>query len=169
MNRSELNRLGRDLNPRRFATAFTLIELLVVIAIIAILAAMLLPALSKAKEKAQRMQCLNNLKQLGLCHNLYVGDSNDHIEPPNCGGQSRFGGSHPAGRLALQTRRGASRNSRTEPDQWPQQGSLLSDPEELGDLHVSAPQDQHRCLEARQHQVHQLPDERRGDQRQRQL
>jgi prepilin-type N-terminal cleavage/methylation domain-containing protein/prepilin-type processing-associated H-X9-DG protein len=57
--------------------AFTLIELLVVIAIIAILAAMLLPALARAKQKAQQSQCLNNLKQLGLGFMLYVTDSND--------------------------------------------------------------------------------------------
>jgi prepilin-type N-terminal cleavage/methylation domain-containing protein/prepilin-type processing-associated H-X9-DG protein len=89
MFRSKKKRIVRN----RFS-AFTLIELLVVIAIIAILAAMLLPALSRAREKAQRIVCINNLKQLLLAHVMYGTDNNDAIALPN---DSATAGAGPSG------------------------------------------------------------------------
>src|SRR5262245_23412418 len=75
-------RAGADAHPQ----GFTLIELLVVIAIIAILAAMLLPALSSAKERANRASCVSNLRQLGLGTSLYADEFDSKYPTTTAGG-----------------------------------------------------------------------------------
>jgi len=77
MKTDRANRPGAPSHGTHTASAFTLIELLVVIAIIAILASLLLPALALAKEKACRIMCMSNLKQMGIYMQMYTDDNRD--------------------------------------------------------------------------------------------
>ena len=83
-------KLSSLISHTSYLKQFTLIELLVVIAIIAILAGMLLPTLNATKDKAKSIQCVNNLRQIGLGLINYTGDNQDYLPPVNIHSYSRW-------------------------------------------------------------------------------
>ena len=98
---SELVRQREAKHVRHRHGGFTLIELLVVVAVIGILASLLLPALAKAKAKAQRVACLSNLKQFGVGFELYAGDNEDGVLPNRDGQNVPLGQTWVEGWLGL--------------------------------------------------------------------